>query len=178
MVYSISMERRLNKKINDYVHAFKMDITEKLQNISSDTISTDVVDLTNYIYEYIRFEFRKDDFVKRKRVKNTVPDYERCCAKRASSEQCTRRRKDDNQYCGTHIKGTPHGVINDIDNVVPTTTKVEVFTIDVKGIIYYIDNVENVYKPEDIVSNILNPKVIAKYVKNGDQYNIPSLFNN
>ena len=171
------MERRLNKKINDYVHTFKNDIIEKLQNISLETHIENINDLINYIYEYNRFEFRKDDFLKRKRVKNTVPNYERCCAKRASGEQCTRRRKDDNQYCGTHIKGTPHGVIHDTDNVVVTTTKVEVFTIDVKGIIYYIDNVDNVYDPEDIVSNIMNPKVIAKYVKEDDQYNIPSLFN-
>jgi hypothetical protein len=55
---------------------------------------------------------------------------------------------------------------------------VEVTTIDIKGIIYYIDNTCHVYDPEDIVANNVNPKIIAKYVKNGDVYSIPELFNN
>ena len=174
------MERRLNKKINDYVHTFKTDITEKIKSMANENNDSgvDVVGLTNYVYEYGRFEFQKDDFVKRKRVKNTVPNYERCCAKRASGEQCTRRRKDEHQYCGTHSKGTPHGTISDAETISQTTTKVEVTTIDIKGIMYYIDNVANVYDPEDILANIVNPKIIAKYVKDGEVYNIPELFNN
>ena len=174
------MERRLNKKINDYVHTFKTDITEKIKTMTNENNDSgfDVVGLTNYVYEYGRFEFQKDDFMKRKRVKNTVPNYERCCAKRASGEQCTRRRKDEYQYCGTHSKGTPHGTISDAETIYQTTTKVEVTTIDIKGIMYYIDNVSNVYDPEDIVANIVNPKIIAKYVKDGEVYNIPELFNN
>ena len=48
---------------------------------------------------------------KRKRVKNSVPFHERCKAKRANEAQCTRRRRDGSKFCGTHIKGTPHGEI-------------------------------------------------------------------
>jgi len=173
------MERRLNKKINDYVHTFKTDITDqiKLMVNGNKDIENDMVGLINFVYEYNRFEFQKDDFVKRKRVKNTVPNHERCCAKRASGEQCTRRRKGELQYCGTHSKGTPHGVITDTETTSQKTTKVEVITIDIKGIIYYIDNTSNVYDPEDIIANNINPKIIAKYVKNGDEYSIPELFN-
>ena len=174
------MERRLNKKINDYVHTFKTDVTEQIKKMMNGNNESefDIVGFTNYVYEYDRFEFQKDDFVKRTRVKNTVPNYERCCAKRASGEQCTRRRKDELQYCGTHSKGTPHGIISDIDTISQKTTKVEVTTIDIKGIAYYLDNTCNVYDPIDIVSNVLNPRIIAKYVKNGDEYSIPELFNN
>ena len=32
----------------------------------------------------------------------------------------------------------------------------------------------NVYQAEDIISNKPNPKIIAKYVKTGDIYTIPS----
>ena len=60
-------------------------------------------------------ENNKEDFIKRKRIKNIVPNYERCIAKRANGEQCTRRNKNGEQFCGTHIKGTPHGII-DINN--------------------------------------------------------------
>ena len=117
----------------------------------------------------------KDDFMKRKRVKNMVPVYERCCAKRANGQQCTRRKKDEYQYCGTHSKGTPHGIITDTEPI-NTETKVEVSAIDIKGIVYYLDVNDNVYDTEDIISNQKNPRIIAKYLKIGDQYSIPELF--
>jgi hypothetical protein len=33
--------------------------------------------------------------------------------------------------------------------------------------------VVKVYQAEDIISNTLNPKIIAKYIKNGEKYSIP-----
>ena len=51
-----------------------------------------------YIYDYERLTLNKDDFMKRKRVKNSVPFCDRCCAKRASGEQCTRRKKEEDEY--------------------------------------------------------------------------------
>ena len=171
------MERRLNKKINDYVHTFKTELVEKIKSTQTTSQSTEIMELINYVYQYDNLEINKDDLMKRKRVKSTVPVYDRCCAKRANGEQCTRRKKDDCQYCGTHTKGTPHGILNDSESA-PTTKKVDVQAIDIKGIIYYLDNDNNVYDTEDIVSNKKNPRVIAKYVKTGNDYSIPELFNN
>jgi hypothetical protein len=125
-----------------------------------------------YIYDYERLSLNKDDFLKRKRVKNVVPYFDRCCAKRASSEQCTRRKKEGCEYCGTHMKGTPHGLVENEENK-QTTQKIEVWAQEILGIIYYIDKFGNVYQAEEIVSNKTNPKVIAKYVKNGDVFSIP-----
>ena len=51
--------------------------------------------------------------------------------------------------------------------------KVEVWAQEIQGIIYYIDKSYNVYQTEDIMHGKVNPKVIAKYVKNGDNYSIP-----
>ena len=171
------MERRLNKKINDYVHTFKTELVEKIKSTQTTSQSAEMIELINYVYQYDNLEINKDDLMKRKRVKSTVPVYDRCCAKRANGEQCTRRKKDDCQYCGTHTKGTPHGILNDSESA-PTTKKVDVQAIDIKGIIYYLDNNNNVYDTEDIVSNKKNPRVIAKYVKTGNEYSIPELFNN
>ena len=125
-----------------------------------------------YIYDYERLSLNKDDFLKRKRVKNVVPYFDRCCAKRASSEQCTRRKKEGCEYCGTHMKGTPHGLVENEENK-QTTQKIEVWAQEILGIVYYIDKFGNVYQAEDIVNNKTNPKVIAKYVKNGDVFSIP-----
>ena len=168
------MERRIAKKVNDYVHNFKTDIVNKI-NENNDTCNEGINNLINYIYQHNNFELTKEDFMKRKRVKNMVPVYERCCAKRANGQQCTRRKKDDFIYCGTHSKGTPHGVVNDNESV-PTVKKIEVSAIDIKGIVYYLDNNGNVYDTGDIISNEKNPRIIAKYEKNGDVYSIPSLF--
>ena len=75
---------------------------------------TDVTsELLKYVYDMEGLQISKEDFQKRKRVKNVVPHNIRCCAKRANGEQCTRRRLNDENFCGKHIKGTPHGEIDD-----------------------------------------------------------------
>jgi hypothetical protein len=168
------MERRLNKKVDTYVTTFKDGIREKATQLglSNDTKTTQ---LLQYIYDYDRLSFGKEDFQKRKRVKNFVPIYDRCCAKRAAGEQCTRRRKDGSEYCGTHMKGTPHGIMETSDEPKVNTQKVEVWAQDIQGIVYYIDKFNNVYDTADIIKNQMNPKIIAKYVKTGDIFNIPEL---
>jgi hypothetical protein len=168
------MERRINKKIESYITDFKNNIKSKAEQLG---MATDPLlsQLVMYVYDYDRLTLGKEDFVKRKRVKNVVHLSDRCCAKRANGEQCTRRRKDDtSEYCGTHMKGTPHGICDNEESDKPVGQKVEVWAQDIKGIIYYIDKQFNVYQAEDIVVNKLNPKVIAKYVKIGEQYSIPA----
>lgn len=166
------MEKRLNKKLEGYITSFKDSIKEKATNMGM-TKNSEVNQLLQYIYDYDRLSFCKEDFQKRKRVKNFVPIFDRCCAKRASNEQCTRRKKEGSEYCGTHLKGTPHGIVDSQNEPKNTTQKVEVYAQDIQGIVYYIDKNNNVYQAEDIVSNKLNPKIIAKYVKNGENYSIP-----
>jgi hypothetical protein len=166
------MERRLNNKLESYIITFKDNIKEKASQIGIMDDSK-INELFQYIYDYERLAFNKDDFIKRKRVKNFVPIFDRCCAKRATNEQCTRRKKDSSEYCGTHMKGTPHGIIDNQNEEKVNIQKVEVWAQDIQGIIYYIDNCNNVYQAEDIVINKMNPKIIAKYVKNGEAYSIP-----
>jgi hypothetical protein len=166
------MERRLNKRLETYIGGFKDDIREKATQLGI-VKNPEINQILQYIYDYERLCFTKEDFQKRKRVKNVVPYFDRCCAKRATNEQCTRRKKDGIEFCGTHMKGTPHGVMDGQNDNKQTTQKIEVFAKDIQGIIYYIDNNNNVYKAEDIISNKHDPKIIAKYAKNGDIYSIP-----
>jgi hypothetical protein len=161
------MERRINKIVDAWITTFKDNIRDKI------AVTSDTNHLVEYIYDYDRLNLTKEDFMKRKRVKNMVPFCDRCGAKRASGEQCTRRRKEEDEYCGTHMKGTPHGIIDLQEENKQTTQKVEVWVQDIHGIVYYIDKLMNVYQAEDIVNNKVNPKIIAKYVKNGDVYSIP-----
>lgn len=167
------MERRINKKIDNYISDFKDNVKSKATELGL-TTDTNSSQLIQYIYDYERFSLTKDDFIKRKRVKNVVHLSDRCCAKRANGEQCTRRRKDTlTEYCGTHLKGRPHGVCEVEEDSKQKGQKIEVWLQDIQGIVYYIDKGFNVYQPEDIMTGIVNPKVIAKYVKVGDVYSIP-----
>lgn len=166
------MERRLNKKVETYITSFKDNIREKATQMGI-TKNEQVNQLIQYIYDYNRLSFDKEDFQKRKRVKNFVPIYDRCCAKRASNEQCTRRKREGCEYCGTHMKGTPHGIMDNQSDVKINTQKIEVWAQDIQGIVYYIDKFNNVYQAEDIINNKINPKVIAKYLKTGEQFSIP-----
>ena len=136
-------------------------------------------ELLEYMYEYDRLCFDKDDFVKRKRVKNVVPQINRCNARRANGEQCTRKRREDCEFCGTHYKGTPHGLITQgehkpgQDDSQEDVIKLDVFAEEIGGIVYYIDKTSNVYKTDDILQSKINPVVIAKWKKNGERYTIP-----
>ena len=162
------MEKRLNRKLELWITGFKDNIREKANQIGISK-NDQTNQLIQYIYDYDRLTFNKEDFQKRKRVKNFVPIFDRCCAKRANEEQCTRRKKDGCEYCGTHLKGTPHGIIDNQNEPKNNTQKIEVYAQDISGIIYYIDNNNNVYQAEDIISNKINPK----YVKEGLIYSIP-----
>jgi hypothetical protein len=165
------MEKRINKKFESYITSFKDDVRKKIAYLAFD--SSKMNELIEFVYEYERFSISKDDLNKRKRIKNSIPSSNRCNAKRANGEQCTRRRKTECEFCGTHSKGTPNGLVLADDNNNHITQKVEVFAEDIFGIVYYIDTLGNVYKTEDVMEGKENPKIIAKYQKTNGKYTIP-----
>ena len=168
------------KKIDAYFYAMKVAINGHLEDYkkcNAERLTTtaassfkpnDVVDdyhanLMKMVMGYEKFKLCSEDLMKRKRVKNIVPLFDRCVAKRANGEQCTRRKKEGEGYCGTHTKGRPHGSVNETPENVVTNKKVDVWIKEIKGIVYYIDGDNNVYDPEDILLNKINPKVIMKF---------------
>lgn len=168
------MEKKLNDKVQLYVANFKDKVKTKTTELGFQHLDKEkTAELLEFVNEFERLIFDSKDLDKRKRVKNSIPVVNRCIARRASGEQCTRRRKEECEYCGTHSKGTPHGVFNDDDENVVINQRIEVFVEEIKGIVYYIDHFGNVYKTEDILENNLNPQIIAKWVKVGTTYTIP-----
>tara|TARA_B110000503_G_C6851513_1_gene291013 strand:- start:67 stop:591 length:525 start_codon:yes stop_codon:yes gene_type:complete len=170
------MERRINSKIETYIGDLKNKICNKINEKTTDIANEDRNDLLQYVYDFERLLLVKDDFIKRKRIKNAIPVLNRCNALRANNEQCTRRRKDGCEYCGTHSKGTPHGLVRTGDELNrPDSTKtVDVFAKEIMGIVYYIDNNKNVYNTEDVMNAVENPKIIAKYTNTGGNIAIPA----
>jgi len=176
------MEKHINKKVESHQLAFKNDIKQWFVQCNASIVTNssheDVTsDFLKFVYDYGAVSFTPQDFEKRKRIKNTVPHCELCTAKRSNGEQCTRRKKDDaGDFCGTHLKGQPHGVMAPTTNSAgKSATKVEVWVQEIRGINYYVDCFNNVYRPEDILANKQNPAIIAKWALNANgNYTIPA----
>ena len=163
MSASQNVIENVNSLITKNINIFKQEI---IDNINSERDNKTVIDQIN---DYIFPVITTDIMNKKKRTKNNIPICERCEAKRASGERCSRRKKGSSIYCGTHIKGTPHGKINDKQS---SLKKVETINKDINGIIYCIDKFGNVYDNEDILCGKPNPKVLTKYEGNWDSDNI------
>lgn len=156
------MEKHINGIAEKYTTEFKDRIKTRIIDFGFDHAKAN--ELIEYIYEYPRLIFEKGDLSKRKRVKNAIPEMNRCNALRANGEQCTRRRKEDCEFCGTHTKGIPNGTKNPDKNAeMNANKKMEVFAQDMNGIIYYIDHHNNVYRTEDILSGKTDPRIVAQY---------------
>jgi hypothetical protein len=174
------MEKRITKKVEAHALAFKEDIRRWLATNGVRMMGSAGVDLTSdflqFVYDHSNVSLEKEDFTKRKRLKNLVPAYERCTAKRANGEQCTRRKREGDNFCGTHVKGAPHGVIQSDEPAAPAMKVVEVTLQDIRGIQYYIDEAHNVYHPGDIISSAPAPRKIATWQLNEKgEYVIPEL---
>jgi len=168
------MEKHINGTVEKYTITFKDDLKHKIIELGIDHGQAN--ELIEFVYEYPRLVFEKNDLTKRKRVKNAIPEMNRCNALRANGEQCTRRRKEDCEFCGTHAKGAPHGYYNENNDESETSEKkIEVVAQEILGIVYFIDANNNVYRTEDILENKVNPQIIAKCVRNNGKLTIPEL---
>lgn len=49
----------------------------------------------------------------RRRNNLNLPQEERCLGRKADGQQCTRRKRDNSCYCGSHMKKLPCGHVND-----------------------------------------------------------------
>lgn len=172
----MTMEKRINQIIETFLIKFKTDIRMQIANETfHETDKDKIVNILEQLNEYPHLVLKREDIIKPKRVKADIQIQCRCNAKRANNEQCTRRKKEGSEFCGTHVKGAPNGLYNEDAANMPNIQKIEVSAVEIHGIVYYIDNYENVYSPEDVLSQKQNPTIIAKYQKKDDVYSIPEL---
>jgi len=164
------MESRINKTIVTYVRSFKSDIGDKVKSMDLGVETSN--ELMRFIFDYQKLTLKSNDFNKRKRLKNSIPVTNRCSACKANGDQCTRRRRGETEFCGTHSKGVPHGLIVENANVENQKQSVDIFGEDINGIIYYMDKYSNVYKMEDIMRQIENPSIIGDYTLSNGVYEI------
>lgn len=152
------MDKRINTQLEKYLVGFKDQIKKKVTELGFEEKSK-TNELLEFVYEFERLVFTKDDFAKRKRIQNTIPVDNRCIATKSGGERCTRRRKEECEYCGTHSKN----ISNNPDQKADSTKKMEVFAKEMEGIVYFVDHFNNVYRAEDIMNEVENPKIVATY---------------
>jgi hypothetical protein len=162
------MEKKINKIFEDYIVQFKDDLKKKI--IELDFATNEKVNaLLEYLNEYEKIVIKKEDFVKQSVPQPTISALNQCNGLLQNNKQCSRRKLVDSNYCGTHCKHLPYGSLS-VETVVDT--KVTVFEISIQGIIYYIDEFNNVYKTEDILNGVKTPAVVAKAVCMDNVYHI------
>lgn len=161
------MEKKIRTKIDDYTSEFKTHIKQLINTNEYSILDKDGKDITNKIietiYDFHSLDLSKDDFQKRKRTKNSIPNYERCCALRLNGERCTRKKKEGEEFCGTHLKGKPYGVIEDSPAV--EKIKIAIWIEEIAGIHQYVDEQGNIYDTSDILQSVKPPRIIGKKEK-------------
>ena len=170
------MEILANKRVDEYIVKFKNEIKDKITTLDFIKEKDKISELLEFVYEYTKIQFEKEEFIEKKKT-NTyiVAPCNRCSAKRTDGEQCTRKKKKTSEYCGTHSKTNEINTTSGQPVYVSTNKqKMEIYAEDIQGIIYHIDQYNNVYHTEDILEGKENPRIITKVTKNPDNtFTIP-----
>ena len=156
----------------DDLDTFSNGLICKLNSLHIDADKT--LEIIKYISEQNIFNLQNDGIKKTQRTRKTISANEQCNATRIDGNRCTRKKRNELHYCGTHLNCTSYTEFNTIETVQPIIDK-SVSAIDIQGIIYYIDLDLNVYNTEDVINGILDPSIIGKACKSNGVYTIPSL---
>ena len=102
-----------------------------------------------------------------------------CQAYKLNKTQCTRKRKNGELYCGTHMKNAQNGSVFDTTDYNPPPIKIKqttkcVYEHTINNIVYFIDDVNNVYNTEDVMMEIRNPRIIGTH-DNGNIIYVPNV---
>jgi hypothetical protein len=157
------MDRFYHQQVDQFVETFKKEVKKNF--------------VENSETEFNRFVDNYDSFkiVSKIKQKTTIPMSLRCVAKRLNCDQCTRRRNKISAFCGTHFKSRPFGVFDVVlladEDIVHL---ISVFTQEIQGIIYHLDENLNVYDTGDILNDVRDPKILTKAVLIDGIYTIPA----
>ena len=174
------------KTAQQYFSQFKEDVQKKTSQLCFQQEKQKIQELLEYIYEYPPYlnesnSQQTNPQPPKKRDKPPVTQENRCMAKLSNGGQCSRQRLKEGRLCGSHNKVQPYGLVSISLN---TLAKIqaqeqmlshEVFAVEIQGLVYYIDHGGNVFRTEDVLNDVPNPSIIAKYIKTETGYSIPSL---
>ena len=105
-------------EINDQLVEFIKDYTkQKVADILTEVASDEQLPRDKLMLYIRKLSF--DDLASInniKRPRKVICTKDRCHAKTSKGERCTRKRKDELPYCGSHESSRPYGEVNGIDD--------------------------------------------------------------
>jgi hypothetical protein len=87
-------------------------------------------------------------------------DQKQCSGTTWNGKRCRRKRRKGFDTCCIHTS-IEHTLSSKQMN---TINMIDVHIEDIQGILYYVDNFENVYCTEDILAKKQNPKIVGRKV--------------
>ena len=160
------MEKRINLIAQNYVSKLKSDTMKYAKSLSVDR-DEKVDAILQFVCDYGRLVVAPEDFAKRQRIRHVVSPELRCNGKRGAGNQCTRRKQEGKEYCGTHAKICHEvtTVLESSSSASSLTETLEVWTEEINGILYYVDKTGLIYDASDIVCNKPSPTVLGRQMK-------------
>jgi hypothetical protein len=120
----------------------------------------------NELYEKYCIDDLKIDYTKKKKRKKNkqLSKDELCMAKKADGCQCTRRRKDTNEYCGKHLGNLKFGRIDDDEKYKDKEKYIKTMHEKINGNDYLVDENNVVYSFDKNNPTVLGAKIDGKLV--------------
>jgi hypothetical protein len=154
-------------EIDTFVDNFKKEVKKSF-------IDSNENEFNSFIDNYDSFKNHSILNVKPK-MNHSIPSNQRCIARKSINDQCTRRKNKISCFCGTHSKIQPFGFCKDsLDNDCVMRIIV-LYTQDINGIIYHLDEYFNIYNTEDVINDKQNPTIIGRVSKVNDTYTLSLL---
>lgn len=149
-------------EIDTFVDNFKKDVKKNFMDSSEN-------EFNSFVDNYDSFKNHSILKVKSK-SSPIIPPNQRCIARKSTTDQCTRRKNKISCFCGIHSKVQPFGFCKDsLDNDCIMRIIV-LYTQDINGIIYHLDEFLNIYNTEDVINNKQNPRIIGRAIRVNDAY--------
>lgn len=167
-----TIENNVNTYYNKQFSEFKQHIITLLKNHPLHEPLTPII---QHISDTKNMPSDSNLFAPKKRQTSKIDSGSQCCALTDKGTQCSRKRKGDNIYCGTHdpterAKKIKHILQPSNQTTNTKTTRIAIHEQIINGIHYYIDNIGNVYCHGDIILDKNNPSIIANWTSNTDEY--------
>lgn len=148
---------------NGYIlSAISSVFNSKLKDILTQISSDYSLNKDKLISKYVQndnISMNIDIVQKRKRKKNKqLTGSELCMARKADNDQCTRRRKENSEYCGKHCNNLKFGRIDDEDKYSNSDDFIKCSPEEIDGKEYLVDSLSGIVYCYDFD----NPKIVGK----------------
>ena len=125
--------RKISCLMNNII---KSECTKIIRNICE----MEKLDTEHIIETYLNYDSIEEKHEIKKRNRKLPPKELQCKGRKSDFEQCTRKKKEGEDFCASHLKNLKYGSI-DAEN----DDYIEMFEQEIDGKIYYVDNENKVY---------------------------------